>query len=279
MRSRGLVVAIAVVLAVLAAAGVIIYTSNIEQDVIEGETTQVVVSKQDIQVGTPLGPLVTSGNFEYIRVPNDALVVGAVTVIDDLADETVSAPILANEQIPVTRLSSGPSSNLLGVSKGHVGVGLALGGPQAVNGYINLGDKVVVYATYSKGTPLLQSALGDLLSPQQLDDFYASLAGEGVTNPADQPVLFLPFDFTVTLIQSVDVIAVQNPSVDETSGRRTEGGTLLALDMLPEDATNLVFATGHASLYLGLLNPKDEDGLASAGTVGVPIEKVLGVEK
>ena len=39
MRSRGLVVAIAVVLAVLAAVGVIVYTSNVRESAINENTT------------------------------------------------------------------------------------------------------------------------------------------------------------------------------------------------------------------------------------------------
>ena len=131
MRSRGLVVAIAVVLAVLAAAGVIVYTNSLKDTITTENTTQVVVSKQDIPANTELGPLVAAGAFDLIRVPNDAVVDGAVTVIEDLSDETTSAPILQNEQIPAGRLASGPAQNQLGITPGNVGLGLSIAARRA----------------------------------------------------------------------------------------------------------------------------------------------------
>ena len=51
------------------------------------------------------------------------------------------------------------------------------------------------------------------------------------------------------------------------------------LDLTPEDAELTVFATGAATLYLGLLPPENKDGYAEPGTVGVPFAKVVGVAK
>jgi len=280
MRSRGLVVAIAVVLAVLAAAGVIVYTNSLEKTIIIENTTKVAVSDRNIAANTQLAPLVDAGAFGYVQVPNEALVVGAVTSIDDLRDETTAAPILANEQIPIDRLASGEPQNYLGISPDNVGLGLSIGGPQSVNGYINQGDNVVVYATFPQGTPITQDTLKQLLSPAQIQAFYDSFTGELTGNPADLPVLFLPFDFTTTLIKTVKVIAIQNPPVDPESNRKSGGDTIMALDLTPDDATSLVFATGHAQLYLGLLPPENgEEGYDSEAVYGVPLLKVLGVAK
>src|SRR6266487_2836042 len=101
MRSRGLVVAIAVVLAVLAAVGVIVYTNSVKNGGGD-KTTAVIVSNQDIQANTPLNPLLDSGAFGTVNVPNDTLVAGAVTSENELRDQTTSATIYANEQIPTT---------------------------------------------------------------------------------------------------------------------------------------------------------------------------------
>ena len=57
MRSRGLVVAIAVVLAIVAAAAVILYTNGVKSDAVTGGALSVVVvSKQDIAANTNLNP-------------------------------------------------------------------------------------------------------------------------------------------------------------------------------------------------------------------------------
>ena len=62
MRSRGLVVAIAVVLAIVAAAAVILYTNGVKSGAATGGALSVVPeSKQDIAANTNLNPLVEQG--------------------------------------------------------------------------------------------------------------------------------------------------------------------------------------------------------------------------
>src|SRR4051794_27609229 len=108
MRSRGLVVAIAVVLAVLAAVGVIVYTSSVRDNAANENTTQRVTSSQDIPANTSLDPLIEQGVFTLTPIPNDAVVPNSITDVTQLQGQVTSAPIYQNEQIPKNRLSSGP---------------------------------------------------------------------------------------------------------------------------------------------------------------------------
>ena len=105
MKSRGLVVAIAVVLAVLAAVGVIVYTSGVRENAITEGTTTVLVSTQDIQANTPLDPLISQGVFQTIQAPNDGVVPDAITDVSQLQGQTATAPIYQNEQIPLARVT------------------------------------------------------------------------------------------------------------------------------------------------------------------------------
>jgi len=280
MRSRGLVVAIAVVLAVLAAAGVIVYTSNLEESITEENTIAVIVSSQDIAANTDLDPLLAQGVFTAISVPIDAQVATAVTSLDQLSGQTSAAPILANEQIPLSRLSVGGGGNQLGITPGNVALGLSIGGPQSVNGSITQGSHIVLYATFAKGTAVTEDTLEKLLTPAQIQKFYEAVVGGGsTTGLAQAPVLVLPVDFTVSLMPSVSVLAIQNPPVDPNTGKKTEGSSTMALDLTPEDASLLVFSLTKAQLYIGLLPPENEEGYETPGTFGVPIGKVLGVAK
>ncbi len=127
MRSRGLVVAIAVVLAIVASAAVILYTNGVKEDAVTGGSlSEVVVASQDIPANTNLNPLIDQGAFTTLRVPSDAVVDGAVSDPSQLRGLTSTAPILANEQIPVGRLSSGeaPQGGSLGISDGNVAVSI-----------------------------------------------------------------------------------------------------------------------------------------------------------
>jgi Flp pilus assembly protein CpaB len=277
MRSRGLVVAIAVVLAVLAAVGVIVYTNSVKNGG-GAKTTDVIVSNQDIPANTPLNPLLDQGVFGTVSVPNDTLVAGAVTSENELRDQTTSATIYANEQIPTSRLSTG-QGNVLGITEGHVGLGISLDGPNSVNGYIQNNDQVVLYATYPKGTVVTKQTLKQVLAPAQFQKFLNSVLG---TSTGPTGTIIMPVDFTTTLVRSVRVLAVNNPPVDTSTGKPGSGSATLVLDMLPDDAQTLVLANSTATqIWLGLLPPNKDNtpatGYPEPGTFGVPLAKVTGV--
>jgi len=273
-------VAIAVVLAVLAAVGVVVYTNNVKNGN-TGGTTSVIVSTQDIPPNTALNPLLDGGVFQAVNVPNDTLVQGAVTDENELRDQTTASQIFANEQIPTSRLATG-TGNVLGISDGHVGLGIQIEGPKAVNGYIQNNDHVVVYATFPAGTIVTRKTIKQLLSPAQIQKFTQALQNGTASTLASPSVFTIQADFTVTLIQSVKVLSITNPPVDTSTGKPTNGTSNLVLDMLPADAQALVNASNDAvQLWLGLL-PPNKDGSASTGykesaAVGIPYAKVTGV--
>ncbi len=123
MRSRGLVVALAVLLAVAAAGAVVLYTNGVKKTAESGGSlTTVIVATQDIPANTSLDTLIESGGFKELSVPTDAVVTGAVTSLAELRGQTTTAPIVANEQLTASNLSSGEqvAGGMLGISKGHV---------------------------------------------------------------------------------------------------------------------------------------------------------------
>ena len=260
MRSRGLVVAIAVVLAVAAAAAVVLYTQGVKEDAERGGSlVRVIVSNQNIPPSQPLDSLIDSGAFGEVQVPEDTLVDGAVTDIRQLEGQTTVAEILANEQIPLSRLSSG-EGNVVGVSEGHIGVAIELDAPQGGTGNINPGDNVAVFATFQN----VQAIAG---SPAQLrQQLNNPSATGGVGSKVDLP------DFTVTIIRSVRVLKIENPSVDSETGEQSDSDRIrVTLDLEPQNAQDLVFAKENGLVWLGLLHRNDEGGHQTEGST-VPIE-------
>jgi Flp pilus assembly protein CpaB len=263
MRSRGLVVAIAVVLAVAAAAAVILYTQGVKQEaIVGGELRTVIVSTQEILANEPLDPLIAQDIFKQIRVPADALVAGAVTDIRQLANATTTSTILANEQIPASRLSTADQRpNLIGVSPEHIAVTVELEAPQGGAGNVQPGDNVSVFATYQS----VQLIAGNIR--QLINNPGGAPAGAG--GKVDLP------DFTATLIPTVKVLRIQNPEVDTETGQQNDSDRIrVTLDLLPEDAQNLVFAQENGLVWLGLLPPDEEGTQPPAATV--PLELLLG---
>jgi Flp pilus assembly protein CpaB len=264
MRSRGLVVAIAVVLAVAAAAAVILYTQGVKEEAVEGSgLTPVIVASLDIRANEPLDPLLAQDVFKQIRVPGDALVSGAVTDVAQLRGTSTTSAILANEQIPLERLSTGelPLGGNLGISDGHVAVSVELDAPQGGAGNIQVGDNVSIFATYQNVTVI----------PGNLRQLVTQPSTSTSATKRELP------DFTVTLVPTVRVLRIQNPEVDDETGQQSDSSRIrVTLDLVPQDAQNLVFAQENARVWLGLLPPEEEGTQPRAAVV--PIELLIGAK-
>lgn len=259
MRSRGLVVALAVLLAVLAGAAVVLYTNGVKKAAQSGGDLQVViVATQDIPAGSALDPLIEQGAFKELNVPTDAVVQGAVTDLTALRGQTTTAPIVANEQLSTSSISSGEQvqGGLIGISKDHVAVTIKMNAPQGGDGHIQVGDNVTVYATFT-GVSIIKGTIDQILNP----------AASGTTDRQDLP------DFTGTLIPTVKVIDIINPAIDE-NGVQTGDSVTITLDLAKKDAPNLVFAQQNGQIWLGLLPPGETGQEFPAATV--PIQLLLG---
>jgi Flp pilus assembly protein CpaB len=262
MRSRGLVVAIAIVLAVAAAAAVVLYTNGVRQGGGGAALTTVIVATQDIPANQRLEPLVAQGLFTEVQVPEDALVADAITNTDALLGATTTQQIFANEQIPVSRLSTSEVPlNRLGISEGHLAVSVEMDSPPGGIGNIQSGDFVQVFATY-QGATVIRGTLKQ----------YINAPATASTAPQKQ----LPA-FTLTLIPTVKVLKIQNPPVDVETGRSDSSRIQVVLDLEPQDAQNLVYAQENARIWLGLLPPDEEGTRPPASTV--PIEILLGAKR
>jgi Flp pilus assembly protein CpaB len=260
MKSRGLVVGIAVVLAAAAAAFVLLYTNGVKQDAATGGSlSTVLVSKQDIPANTQLNPLIDKGVFSQLKIPADAVVDGAVTDVSQLKGLTTTAPILANEQIPASRLDTGtaPQGGALGIGVGHVALSVSVPAQAAVNGAISRGDYVTIYATFD--------------NPQVVPGTTPTQQIQQATKSNSQGSLPT---ITTTLIPAARVLDVVNPTVD-SSGRSTSSQVTLTLDLAPSDAQNLVYAQQTGTTWIGLLPPNDTTGHPIPFSV-IPLNRLLG---
>ena len=265
MRSRGLVVALALLLAIGATAAVFLYVNGVREDAkTGGDLIDVVVATQDIQANAELNPLLDAGAFTTAKVTQETLVDGAITSPEQLRDQTTTFPILANEQIPLSRISSGEgvTGGGLGISPGHEAATFRVDGPPGVGGHVVRGDNLVVYATFS-GVRVFKS-FKDLVDN-------ATNANPNSVAPA-QTTETLPA-LTVVLIPTAQVLDVENP-VATAEGKTSEGQVTLTLDLLPEDAANLIYAAEQGSLWFGLLPPGEEGVQIPAAAL--PIDRVLG---
>src|SRR3990172_352669 len=103
MKSRGLVVVLALVLATVATVGVFLYAQGVKEDArTGGDLVTVYVSKVDIPANTDLNTLIAQGDFVTNEIPRDALIEGAITEITELRNRRNNVFIVAGEEIPVS---------------------------------------------------------------------------------------------------------------------------------------------------------------------------------
>lgn len=268
MRSRGLVVVLALILATLATAGVFLYSKGVKENAIEGgDLRSVVVSKVDIPANTDLNEFIRDGQFVTMDVPQDALIDDPVTQISQLQNQRNSVYVFANEQIPVGRVRGGQvPGGLLSIPEGYQAITVAMEAPRAISGALTGGDNVTVYATFEdiELTAISEKSVKQALKAAQKPQSQTTTSGTNPNGTTELP----KFDATVTLVPQVEVLRVVRPSNgggtigQQSGGNNADATTTLQviLAMTPEDAQKFVFAMEEGKVYTSLL-PPDQDGV------------------
>jgi Flp pilus assembly protein CpaB len=249
MKSRSLVVAGALVLALLATAGVFLYVSNVKHEAETGGTlATVLVSSTDIPTGTALSDLVDSGAFVTEQVPSDALVQGAVTSPGQLRNRTTAAAILAGEQIPLSRLSDTNEAlpgGTLGLQQGYQGVTVKLEAQQMVGPKLQVGDHVTTYGVFTDITAA-SAPLSSLFGHGG-----GSTSGAGGTLPSVAAVVVPDARVVAVSTQPLD------PSATTSSQDQVTANQLVTLELTPQDAQKVALTQDTGRVWLGLLRPGD----------------------
>src|SRR5947209_10592682 len=99
MKTRGVAVVLALLLAVGATAAVFLYVESVRKQTKPGASTvAVIVSKENIPAGSALNEFISNGDFTTLTIPPSAVVEGAITDLNQIKGKTTSAAILAGEQ-------------------------------------------------------------------------------------------------------------------------------------------------------------------------------------
>lgn len=225
--------ALAFVLAAIATLLIFLYVNGLEDEKTNAATVEVVVSKDDILAGTDFNDLLDEDGFTTIEIPENAIVEGAVSRLEQLRDETASVPILKGEQITSARFAGSEDlpGGALGIPKGFEGLSIPLEGPQAAAGAISGGDRVRVMGAFPKG-----------------------LNGNPVT-------VILVADALV-----LDVIGQENASEDPGAEQ------VVTLALKAADTPKVVFAKEEGSVWLSLLPPGEEGTMGSPIGLGQVIK-------
>jgi Flp pilus assembly protein CpaB len=252
MRSRSLVVVLALILATLATVGVFLYARGVKEDAkTGGDLVTVVVSKDDIPANTDLNTLIADDGFTTLDIPQDALVEDAVTDVNQLKNRRNSVFIVAGEQIPLSRVEGGEVlGGVLSIPEGYQAITVSLEAPRAVGAAVTGGDNVTVLATFN------DVVIEEKGKKNQQQTTTGTATGQG---QAEQTVRGEAA--TVVLVPQVQVLRVLVPQaggVEETATSAQDEDIAVTLALLPEDAQKFVFALEEGTVYLSLLPPDGE---------------------
>jgi pilus assembly protein CpaB len=229
MRSRSLVVTVALLAAIGATAAVLLYVNNVRKDAVTGgDVVDVIVATQDVPAGTQLDPLVDAGSFAREQVPSDVVVQGAVTDVQQLQGRTTREAILAGEQIPASRLSGSEEQlpgGTLGLAQGFEAVSVNLQAEQLVAEALQAGDHVTAIAHFKFGAPDAGVTAVIVRDSRVL----------GVTTPDER---------------------TQDPS--SSSQNRVVESQNVTLELSPVDVQKLVYGQNEGEVWLALIRPGDE---------------------
>lgn len=266
MRSRGLVVMLALVLATLATAGVFLYSRGVKEDARQGgDLATIVVSTVDISANTDLNDLIRDEMFTTRDVPRDALIDDPITQVSQLRNLRNSVYIFAGEQIPVARVQGGEvPGGLLSIPEGHQAMTVALQAPRAISGALAGGDKVAIYATFTGVDITLVEGAGSGAGTTFLKSVQAAIRAAQAAQDADGAVSIPEFDTTTVLAPEIEVLRVIRPTTSSVAGEEEAdpdagANLMVTLAFEPEEAQQFVFALELGQIYLSLI-PPDETG-------------------
>lgn len=266
MRSRGLVVMLALVLATLATAGVFLYSRGVKEDARQGgDLATVVVSTVDISANTDLNDLIRDEMFTTTDVPRDALIDDPITQVSQLRNLRNSVYIFAGEQIPLARVQGGEvPGGLLSIPEGHQAMTVALEAPRAISGALAGGDNVAIYATFNDVEITLIEGAGTGAGTSFLKSVQAAIRAAQAAQASNGSLDIPKFDTTTVLSPQVEVLRVTRPTTAGVTGEEepdqdANANLMVTLAFEPEEAQQFVFALELGQVYLSLI-PPDEEG-------------------
>jgi pilus assembly protein CpaB len=247
MKSRGgLVLGLALVLAVAATGAVFLYVRGVQREA-TGQTGRVtvIVAKQDIPAGTKLDPLVSGGAFTTMAVTKNTVIPGAVTSLSQLQGQTTAQPILEGEQITALRLHGGASEDLgggvLGIPPGYTAVTLQLDAANAGSSALQQSDHVTVYGSFDQVGEAKATLNGKVTQ-----------SGTNVTGNVNVSQAGVP-GVVLTLVPDTQILKVSAVSSEP------DAKILVTMALKPQDSARVVFAEEQGRVWLALL-PPDQQG-------------------
>lgn len=244
MSARSLIVIVlALVCGGSAAYGITYYMQNNKKPAAKTDKVPVVVAIVDI----PRGSVVNAEQLKVIDLPKNEVHPDAVAKIEDAVERAALRHFKKDRQILKDELGQ----------KGEKGAAALV--PEGMRGF-------------TINTPNVQSGMAGNIQPGNRVDVLLTIKDKGIEGPegARGP-------FTVTLLQNVEILAVDRELEDDAPGTKNERSVprSVTLKVTPRDDNLLALAQSQGSLSLSLRNPKDD---APVDPISVSLRDLPGLK-
>ena len=231
MRTKVLIVVVAVVLGLLAAFFGARYLSSARTEIAKtAEPVKVLVATRDVPKGTPAEDLVGENFAEVREIPRQYVAEGAIASVSSIEGKVLAVALTRGEQVTGSRfIMAGDVGLSYVLPEGYVAVSVPDNPSRGVSGFVKPGDYVMVISSFDPGG-----------------------VEEAVTK-----VLIKKARVLATGTETVDAAGETSGDSKAVSGAGEDAGTVvqtLTLAVTPVDAERLVFSQEVGSVWYALLS-------------------------
>lgn len=253
MRSRIVILVVAILLGVLAAVLTGRYLDSLERGVAaEDEPIEVLVAQEDLTRGTSADELVEAGLIVRESIPRRYVADGAVSSVANIEGQVLAEGVSRGEQITQTRFRFASQAGLaFSIPDEYVAIAISNDAVKGVAGLVRPGDHVMAVVTFDPGPD--EEPLSQIFIPR------ARVLAVGTAIGAEP---------AATAAGGTGGIGGQAADEEQTATPST-----ITLALSPADVERLVFAEERGNVWLALLGSTETD---IPGTPGQTIQSVLG---
>jgi pilus assembly protein CpaB len=247
MRSKIIILVVAVVLGLLSAFFVARYLDSARADIAaQAEPVRVLVATRDIPAGTTATEILSQDYSEEQLIPRQYVADGAISSSASIDGKVLAVPLTRGEQLTTARFKVAEEVGLsFALPEGYVAISVPDSESRGVSGFVSPGDYVMVIASFDSGG-LDTAVTKTLISKARV--LAAGTETSQTVAPAEQE-------------QGAQGGLMNSGS----AGSAGTGPATITLAVTPVDAERIVFAHEAGSVWYALLSSSTTTVPATTG--------------
>jgi pilus assembly protein CpaB len=219
MQSKSLTLITAIILAVLATLGVVLYLGSLESKIEAGKKKiSVYVATKAIKAGKSGNEILSLGLVKKELIPAKFVPKDVVRSESEIKNKTLSTSLSEGEQLTKDKLKLTKAQIGLQIPKGKIGISIPIDEITGVGNQIKSGDKIAIFATFQPDPPAK--------------------------------------DETKLILKGIKVLSV---STSKSGAAGASVKTIITILVSPDQAEKLVFAEELGKVWVSLMSHQEKE--------------------